>query len=198
MVVEAPPGGASLLNVGSIEVLLGWWWGLNSYCGDQQRTGEASGYPPNLCGRLHWVHVRDRHHGHGHLSCLGRGHGRLGFEIVGGLRSRGRGRGLGHGDHPCEESSRGDEASTTDVEGECDHDDYHEVDHGQSRIAKMQKAVYEPTREKLKILFKRFPVCSNLDFQQVISTNTFVVHFMVGIVGVTAALVLNKGEAKRY
>lgn len=36
-----------------------------------------------------------------------------------------------------------------------------------------------------------------LDLQQVVATNALVVHLMVGVVSVAAALVLNEGEAGR-
>jgi hypothetical protein len=34
-----------------------------------------------------------------------------------------------------------------------------------------------------------------LDFQQIVTSDAFVVHFIVGIVGITAALILNESEA---
>lgn len=36
---------------------------------------------------------------------------------------------------------------------------------------------------------------THLNLQEIIPANTLIVHLMIGIVGITAAFILNKGEA---
>lgn len=83
-------------------------------------------------------------------------------------------------------------------EAECDPDD--QAYHGQSRTAKTRTEEYEPTVDKDESFWRignehrsRKPY---LNFQQVITTNAFVVHFMVRIISITAAFVLDEGKSR--
>ena len=136
--------------LGSVELVMGWWWRFNSCHRDQQSNVGSFGDPINLFGHRRWCRSLDRLHVHDRPSSLGRDH--QGFGSGGVHRSRGRGRGA----RPCVESSRGDEERATD---HCDevvsvHGGYHgchdhrghlEVDRVQNRIAMRQTVVCEPT-----------------------------------------------------
>jgi hypothetical protein len=125
--------------LGSIELVVSWWWRFDGCHRCQQRTVGSFGNPLNLFDRHHWYRSRDRHHVHDRLSFLGRDH-----------------RGHGRGGHPCVASSHDGEVMAIEhcAEVVCvrggyhgchDRRGHHEVDHVRNRIAMRQRGACEPT-----------------------------------------------------
>lgn len=85
---------------------------------------------------------------------------------------------------------------------ESDHDDcldhgHHPVRHGRSQTARMRKEAYGPTKLPISFWSKEAQKwdASYLNFQDIISPQTLVVHLMIGIVCITATLVFDESES---
>jgi hypothetical protein len=118
-------------------------------------------------------------------------------------------RGLGgrshvHVCHLCEVSSH--HGHRLGVEMVCGHHAYeetddHQLEHhrglDQSQSAMKQMAEYEPTILR-SVEFLRgcnLKIIAYLDLQQIVTANAFVVHFVISIISITTALILNEGES---
>lgn len=148
------------------------------------------------------------HHSLGHRRVFrpsSRGRDLLGFSIFGDHRNRG----LGHrgGGHPCEESSLDVEEREIGHFGAVVYDrgdecrsvrriDLQTVGHGLYRSAMMPTEGYEPTASMSDYPIKAcFP--PYLDLEQIISADTLVMHLVVSIICITAALILDECEASK-
>lgn len=72
--------------------------------------------------------------------------------------------------------------------------------HGRSRIATKRKEECEPTVTMLDAYTRRESVWSSvsyLNLQDVIATETLVMHIVVRVIGIATVLVFDKGEAGR-
>lgn len=129
-------------------------------------------------------------HGRGYPSC--RGHGRRGCE-----NGRGHGgRNHGRDGHPCGESSHHGYGGEV---WHCDHDEgRHRAcggGHGRNQSARRQTEECGPTAAPLATERARRSLRTYLDLQQVIATDALVVHLVIGIISITARLILNECEA---
>lgn len=124
-----------------------------------------------------------------------------GPEIASGRECHGgRGRRSGHArdGHPCEESSRECAGGWESGDEESAEGDGH--GHGQNRSARTQKEEYGPTVEGLahgawgEGMATVMDKPAYLDLQDVITSDPLVMHVVIGIIGISAVLVLHKCE----
>ena len=113
----------------------------------------------------------------------------------------GHSHGLDHVDHPYEGNHHD---GCGEVKESDDHDegnddwmglyDHGQKGHDQSRIAMKRKEVYEPTMDDVSWKLLEIFNITYLNLQHVVTTDTLIVHLMVGIICITAMFVLNESK----